>query len=41
MSPTAITSLGPPGDDFVAKFTANYYRQFMQEWETALNHFLQ
>ena len=35
------TSLGPAGDDFVAKFTAEYYRQFMEVWEKALNHFLQ
>lgn len=34
------TSLGPAGDEFVAKFTAEYYQQFMQVWEKALNHFL-
>jgi hypothetical protein len=34
------TSIGPAGDEFVAKFTADYYRNFMQEWETELNHFL-
>ena len=34
------TSLGPAGDEFVAKFTADYYRNFMQVWEAALNHFL-
>jgi hypothetical protein len=34
------TSLGPAGDEFVAKFTAEYYRQFMQAWEKSLNHFL-
>ena len=28
------------GDEFVAKFTADYYRSFMQTWEKALNHFL-
>jgi len=34
------TSLGAAGDEFVAKFTAQYYEQFMQAWEKALNHFL-
>jgi hypothetical protein len=34
------TSIGPAGDDFVAKFTADYYRKFMQDWENELNHFL-
>lgn len=34
------TSLGSAGDQFVAKFTADYYEKFMQAWETELNHFL-
>lgn len=34
------TSLGPAGDEFVAKFTAEHYVKFMQAWEKALNHFL-
>jgi hypothetical protein len=34
------TSLGPKGDEFVAAFTADYYRDFMQAWERELNHFL-
>jgi hypothetical protein len=34
------TSLGPAGDEFVAKFTADYYQKFMQSWEKALNHYL-
>jgi hypothetical protein len=34
------TSLGPAGDEFVAKFTAEYYEKFMQAWEKVLNHFL-
>jgi hypothetical protein len=34
------TSIGPAGDEFVAKFTADYYQKFMQVWEKALNHFL-
>jgi hypothetical protein len=35
------TSIGPAGDEFVAKFTVEYYEKFMQTWEKALNHFLQ
>ena len=34
------TSLGPEGDAFVESFTEEYYRQFMQDWESRLNHFL-
>ena len=34
------TSLGPTGDEFVAKFTTDYYQKFVQVWEEALNHFL-
>lgn len=34
------TSLGPAGDDFVAAFTEEHYRQFMQDWEARLNHYL-
>jgi hypothetical protein len=34
------TSLGPAGDRFVADFTADHYRRFMQAWENELNHFL-
>jgi hypothetical protein len=34
------TSIGLAGDGFVAKFTAEYYQTFMQNWEKALNHFL-
>jgi len=33
-------SLGPTGDEFVTKFTAEYYREFMKVWERELNHFL-
>ncbi len=36
----AHTSLGPDGDAFVASFTEDYYRQFMQDWESRLNHYL-
>jgi len=34
------TSLGPSGDEFVARFTDSYYASFMREWEHELNHFL-
>jgi hypothetical protein len=34
------TSLGPEGDAFVASFTEEYYRQFMQDWEARINHYL-
>lgn len=34
------TSLGPKGDAFVESFTEEYYRAFMQTWETRLNHYL-
>lgn len=34
------TSLGPQGDVFVASFTADYYVQFMREWEDRINHYL-
>jgi hypothetical protein len=34
------TSIGPAGDDFIAKFTAAYYQEFMQVWEKELNYFL-
>jgi hypothetical protein len=33
-------NIGPAGDEFVAKFTADSYQKFMQAWETELNHFL-
>jgi len=34
------TSIGPAGDEFVARFTADHYQKFMQDWERQLNHFL-
>jgi hypothetical protein len=34
------TSLGPEGDAFVSSFTAEYYVQFMREWESRMNHYL-
>ena len=37
----AHTSLGPQGDAFVAGFTDEFYGQFMRDWESRLNHYLQ
>ncbi|MFO1352315.1 MAG: hypothetical protein U1F68_17245 [Gammaproteobacteria bacterium] len=34
------TSLGPQGDAFVGAFTAEFYRKFMQDWESRINHYL-
>lgn len=34
------TSLGLEGDEFVASFTQEYYIEFMQDWESRLNHYL-
>jgi hypothetical protein len=34
------TSLGPAGDRFVAQFTNERYRRFMQQWELELNYYL-
>jgi hypothetical protein len=34
------TSLGPEGDAFISSFTAEYYVQFMREWESRMNHYL-
>lgn len=34
------TSLGPQGDVFLATFSAEYYVQFMREWEDRINHYL-
>lgn len=36
----AHTSLGPAGDAFLEGFTEAFYRQFMQDWEKRLNHYL-
>lgn len=35
------TSLGPDGDKFVASFSDEFYRRFMTDWESRLNHYLQ
>lgn len=34
------TSLGPAGDAFVEAFTEDFYKVFMENWETRLNHYL-
>ena len=34
------TSLGAQGDEFVASFTEEFYRKFMQDWESRVNHYL-
>jgi len=34
------TSLGPDGDAFVALFTEEFYRKFMQDWESRINYYL-
>lgn len=34
------TSLGPAGDVFVKDFTAEYYADFMKNWESRLNSYL-
>ena len=36
----AHTSLGPEGDAYVASFTEDFYRRFMQDWESRINDFL-
>ncbi len=30
-----------PGDAFLEEFTTEFYAEFMQSWEKALNHYLQ
>jgi len=34
------TSIGPSGDEFVERFTKEYYGEFMADWESRLNHYL-
>lgn len=36
----AHTSLGADGDAFIASFTEDYFRAFMQNWESRMNHYL-
>ena len=35
------TSLGPSGDEFLKEFTAEWYVGLMQNWESAINHYLE
>ena len=35
-----FTSLGPAGDLFMQEFTGDWYKQFMRQWEEAMNHYL-
>ena len=35
-----FTALAEEGERFVANCTADWYRQFMEHWETAMNHYL-
>ncbi len=34
------TSLGRDGDAYVESFTEEFYRQFMEDWESRMNHYL-
>jgi hypothetical protein len=36
----SYTSLGSEGDAFIESFTEEYYRKFMQDWESRINHYL-
>jgi len=36
-----FTSLGADGDAFLTEFTAEWYENFMQGWEAAINHYLE
>jgi hypothetical protein len=35
-----LTSLGSDGDAFLQEFTEQWYENFMQGWESAMNHYL-
>lgn len=35
------TALGPSGDSFVEDCTGKWYANFMNHWETAMNHYLE
>lgn len=35
-----FTALGQAGGRFVAECTTDWYRRFMERWETAMNHYL-
>ena len=36
-----FTSLGPLGDKYLERFTAQWYEKFMQVWEKQMNHYLE
>ena len=36
-----LTALSEKGSEFVTQFTAEYYKVFMKEWESEINHYLQ
>jgi hypothetical protein len=36
-----FTALSPKGAEFVEQFTESYYKAFMKEWESEINHFLE
>lgn len=35
-----LTAIGENGEQFMDEFTEKWYENFMQEWETQLNHYL-
>ena len=35
-----ITAIGAAGDKFLEEFTEDWYKDFMVEWEKAMNHYL-
>ena len=35
-----ITAIGAAGDKSMEEFTEDWYKGFMMEWETAMNHYL-
>ena len=36
-----FTALTEQGNDYVARFTEEHYREWMSSWETAINYYLQ
>jgi hypothetical protein len=35
-----FTSLGPAGDAFLEEISEEWYKNFMRNWERAMNHYL-
>jgi len=35
-----ITAIGPAGHEFIKGFTEDSFKEFMAQWEMALNHYL-